>query len=75
MENIKLFISSILIFISFFIWYYFSTIKYEEKLSILENKKYYINIEKLKTKMNFSHDDNVIIRINWEDLKESNISF
>lgn len=73
MKDIKLLISTILIIISFFLWYYFASIKYETKINNLENKKYIVNIEKLKTKLNISHDDNVIIKIDWIENYENEI--
>jgi hypothetical protein len=68
MKDIKIIISSILIIISFFIWYYFAETKNKNK----EISKNYVNLEILKTKIKISKDKNTIITINWniEDKNE-----
>jgi hypothetical protein len=70
-QNIKIFISSILIFISFFIWYYLSEVRIYKKLKDTSLKENYVNIEILKTKIKISKNDNTKIIINWEILKNN----
>lgn len=72
MKDIKILVSSLLILISFFIWYFFS-----EKQNELETGKYlkkqnYVNLEILKTKIKITKDENTKITINWE-LKNDDI--
>ena len=69
MKDIKIIISSLLIVISFFIWYFLS----ETKKGLEKTQKYnYVNIEVLKTKIKVSKDDNTKITINW-NIVESEI--
>lgn len=67
MLDIKLIISSILIFISFFIWYTFWNEKSILEIKELNDKLYYVNLEITKTKIDISKPENVIIKINWEE--------
>jgi hypothetical protein len=72
-EAIKVLISSLLIFISFFIWYIFWNEKNIFKIKTLEEKKHYIKVEKLKTKINLYPWRNVIIINNWIEYSSWNL--
>jgi hypothetical protein len=69
-KDIKIVISSILIFMSFFIWYYYSEINNDTNKNTKEQN--YVNIEILKTKIKISKNKNTKITINWNIL-EGNI--
>ncbi len=74
MKYLPLILSSLLIILSFFLWIFFKKTKNNEELEILQNKKYYINIEQLKTKLKINNDNkNIIIRVNGEKLEEKKI--
>lgn len=73
MKDIKILISSILIFISFFLGYYFSEKKSSVEIEKLKNKINYVNLEILKTKIKISKDENTQITINWEIIKNNTI--
>ena len=64
MKDIQIIISSILIIISFFIWYFFS----ENKKNIKNISQNYVNLEVLKTKIKISKNKNTIITINWNQI-------
>lgn len=66
-EAIKVLISSLLIFISFFIWYIFWDKKNNFKIKELENKKHYIKVESLKTKTNLYLWEDVNILYKWKE--------
>jgi hypothetical protein len=66
MKDIKIIISSLLILISFFLWYSLSERK--KDLSKTE-KQNYVNIEILKTKIKISKDTNTKVTINWDIVK------
>lgn len=67
MKDTKLLISSLLIFVSFFVWYIFWEEKNISKIKNLQDKKYYINLEIKKTKIDINKDENVILKINWQE--------
>jgi len=69
-KDIKILISSLLIFMSFFIWYHYSEINNDINKNIKEQN--YVNIEILKTKIKISKNQNTKITINWNIL-EGNI--
>lgn len=69
-KDIKILISSLLIFMSFFIWYHYSEINNDINKNIQEQN--YVNIEILKTKIKISKNQNTKITINWNIL-EGNI--
>lgn len=74
MKDIKILISSFLIIISFFVWYMYS----EEKYNNTDNKNIlqYVNIDINKSKIKINNqNENVIILINWQESKESEIKF
>jgi hypothetical protein len=66
-KDIKIFISSILIFTSFFVWYYYS--KTSNDINKNTEKQNYVNIEILKTKIKISKNKNTKITINWNILE------
>lgn len=72
MKDIKILVSSLLIIISFFIWYYFSENKNEFQTSKNLEKQNYVNLEILKTKIKITKDKETKISINWK-LTEKNI--
>ena len=72
MKDIKVLISSILILVSFFLWFIFSENKNQYKNNINLNNKNYVNLEILKTKIKITKDKNTIITVNWE-VEENNI--
>ncbi len=74
-KDIKIVISSILILFSFFIWYFFSESKKENTIQNSENKKNYVNLEILKTKIKITKDENTIITVNWKKEENSEIFF
>ncbi len=63
MKDVKIFISSVLIITSFFVWYFFSESQKAEKQKLEKN---YVGIEILKTKIKISKDENTEITINWD---------
>jgi len=70
MKHIQLLISTILIILAFFTWILFEKTKNNWELEKLQNKKYYINLEQLKTKLKINNPyKNIIIKINGEELK------
>jgi hypothetical protein len=66
-KDIKIFISSILIFTSFFVWYYYS--KTSNNINKNTEEQNYVNIEILKTKIKISKNKNTKITINWNILE------
>jgi len=73
-KQIKLIISTILIILSFFTWILFEKTKNNWELEKLNNKKYYINLEQLKTKLKINNPNpNIIIKLNGEELNEEKI--
>jgi len=74
MKHLNLLISTILIIIAFFTWIYFEKTKNNLEIEKLQNKKYYINLEQLKTKLKIQNPNpNIIIKINGEELGEEKI--
>jgi len=68
-KQIKILISTILIILAFFIWILFEKTKNNWEIEKLQNKKEYINIEQLKTKLKInSSNPNIIIKLNGEEL-------
>ena len=63
MKDVKIFISSVLIITSFFVWYFFSESQKAKKQKLEKN---YVGIEILKTKIKISKDENTEITINWD---------
>jgi len=69
-ENLKLLISTILIILAFFTWILFEKTKNNWEIEKLQNQKYYINLEQLKTKLKIQNpNQNIIIKLNGEELK------
>ena len=66
MKDIKILISSILILVSFFLWYTFSENKNIYKRLKEEDKNNYVNLDILKTKIKVTKDENTKITINWK---------
>lgn len=65
MKDLKIFISTILIICSFFIWYLFAKEKYNKKV---EMTKKYVNLDILKTKINITkNSEDIIIMVNWKE--------
>lgn len=61
-KDIKILISSLFIFISFFLWYILSEIKNKNN----DKESYnYVNIEILKTKIKISKDEKTRVTIDW----------
>ena len=74
MKHLNLLISTILIIIAFFTWIYFEKTNNNLEIEKLQNKKYYINLEQLKTKLKIQNPNpNIIIKINGEELGEEKI--
>jgi len=74
MKDIKILISSLLIIVSFFVWYLYSEEK-NKKINESESLQY-VNIEIKKTKIKIDNQNkNVIILINWEEINENEIKF
>jgi len=70
MKHIKLFISTILIILAFFFWILFEKTNNNWEIEKLQNQKYYINLEQLKTKLKIQNSNpNIIIKLNGEELK------
>ena len=70
MKYITLLISTILIILAFFTWILFEKTKNNWKIEKLQNQKYYINLEQLKTKLKIQNSNpNIIIKLNGEELK------
>ena len=71
MKDIKILISSILIIVSFFVWYFL------DKNSIKQNiiKKNYINLEMQKTWIKVYKNNNTIVTVDWEILIWNKIKF
>lgn len=74
MKDLKILISSVLIFLSFFVWYYFWFKKNEIEISNIKDKIYYLWLDINKEKINISNNNkNIKIIVNWEELKEKEI--
>ncbi len=68
MKDLKLIISSVLIILSFFIWYLFCKKEYEFKFKKIKNQKKYINIDTKKNNINIiNKNENIIILINGKE--------
>jgi len=68
-RNIKILISTILIILAFFTWILFEKTKNNWEIEKLQNQKYYINLEQLKTKLKIKNPNpNIIIKLNGEEL-------
>ena len=65
MKDIKLLTSSILIFISFFVWYIFWNEKNILEIEKYKDKKYYLNLDINNTKIKVNKDENIILKVNW----------
>ena len=69
MKYITLLISTILIVLAFFTWIYFEKTKNNWEIEKIQNQKYYINLEQLKTKLKIQNSNpNIIIKLNGEEL-------
>jgi predicted RND superfamily exporter protein len=74
MKHIQLLISTILIILAFFIWILFEKTKNNWELEKLQNQKYYINLEQLKTKLKIQNSNpNIIIKVNGEEIKNEKV--
>lgn len=74
MKHLNLLISTILIILAFFTWILFEKTQDNLDFKELENKKYYINLEQLKTKLKINNPHpNIIIKVNGEELGEEKI--
>ncbi len=62
----KIFLTSSLIILSFFIWYFYKTFEVEKKIKKLENKKYYIDIKKNKNKLKIINPNKNVVIFVWE---------
>jgi len=73
-NGIKILFSSLFIFISFFMWYFFSQEKAELEIENIKKESYIINLEKTKTKLEIINPNrNVMIKLNWEEMKTKEI--
>ena len=69
MKDIKIILSSILIIISFFIWYLFSKEKMKIEIEEIKNKKSVVNLEIKKDKININSSwKDVIVLVNWNEV-------
>lgn len=74
MKHLPLLISTILIILAFFTWILFEKTKNNWEIEKLQNKKYYINLEQLKTKLKIQNSNpNIIIKLNGEELTQEKI--
>ena len=74
MKKLQLLLSTILIILAFFTWIYFEKTKNNWDLEKVQNKKYYINLEQLKTKLKINNPyPNIIVKINGEEFKQEKI--
>jgi hypothetical protein len=72
--SIALFLSSVLIVLSFLVWYNFWLESNNLEIKKLNEKKSFVNLEIKKWKLNISkEDDNIILLINWEKYNSWNI--
>lgn len=74
MKHLPLIFSTILIILAFAFGILFERISYTGELGKLQNKKFYINIEQLKTKLKINNPHpNIIIQVNGEKLGEKKV--
>lgn len=65
MKDLKVFISTILIICSFFVWFLFGKEKCNKNTN--EEKKY-VNLEIKKTKIDITkNSDDIVILVNWNE--------
>jgi hypothetical protein len=64
--NKKIFISSLLIIFSFFLWYFYKFYEVSQKIKKLENKKYYIDIKQTKKSIKIKNPNSNVIIFLWE---------
>jgi hypothetical protein len=70
MKHLTLLFSTILIILAFFTWILLEKTKNNWELEKLQNKKYYINLEQLKTKLKIQNSNpNIIIKLNGAKLE------
>lgn len=62
----KLYISSLLILFSFFLWYFYKNYENNKEIKKLENKKYYIDIKQSKTSLKIKNPNKNVIIFLWE---------
>ena len=62
----KLYISSLLIIFSFFLWYFYKNYENSKEIKKLENKKYYIDIKQSKTSLKIKNPNKNVIIFLWE---------
>ncbi len=62
----KLFISSLLIIFSFFLWYFYKNYEVSKKIEKIENKKYYIDIKQTKKTLKIKNPNSNVIIFLWE---------
>ena len=75
MKDLKLFVSSVLIIISFFIWILFWKQINQDKIIEIKNEAKYINIDIKKSKINIDNQNkNIFISINWKPIDEANLN-
>lgn len=76
MKDLKIVLSSFLIILSFFIWYIYSSLKYQDELSKIRDEKYYINLSIKDNKIDFLNENkNVFILVNWEEIDSASLEF
>lgn len=65
MKDIKILISTILIIISFFVWYFYNERRHN--VDNVDKKLRQVNIEIMKTKLKITkNSDDVDVFVNWE---------
>ena len=65
-KNIKILISTILIILAFFTWILFEKTKNNWEIEKLQNQKYYINLEQLKTKLKIHNYNDTLWQLSWQ---------
>ena len=69
MKDIKIILSSILIIVSFFVWYLFSKEKMKLEIEEIKSKKSVVNLEIKKDKININSSwKDVIVLVNWNEV-------
>ncbi|MDQ7009589.1 MAG: hypothetical protein Q9M94_04845 [Candidatus Gracilibacteria bacterium] len=74
MKHLPIIFSTILIILAFFTGILFEKTKNSGEFEKLQNKKYYINLEQLKTKLKINNPNpNIIIKVNGEEIENEKI--
>jgi len=62
----QFFISSVLIILSFFLWYFYNFFKEAKKIEKLENKIFYVDIKQTKNFLKIKNPNKNVIIFLWE---------